>query len=49
MLKKKKKHTVEELYFYFSSILFFLRFMEICPSDFGGINMKSAIRDEGYA
>ena len=46
---RKKKQTEEELYFYFSSILFFLIFMEICPSEFVEINTKSALRDEGYA
>ena len=35
--------------FEFFSIIFFLRFTETCPSEFVGINMKSALRDEGYA
>ena len=46
---RKKKQTAEELYFYFSSILFFLRFMSFLPSKFVEINTKSALRDEGYA
>ena len=33
----------------FFSFIFFLRFTETCPSDFVGINTKSALRDEGYA
>ena len=31
------------------SIRFFLRFTEIGPPDFVGINTESALRDEGYA
>ena len=33
----------------FSFLYFFLRFTETCPSEFVGINTKSALRDEGYA
>ena len=41
----------EKIFFYssFFSFIFFLRFTETCPSDFVGINTKSALRDEGYA
>ena len=40
-----------EIFFFssFFSFIFFLRFTETCPSDFVGINTKSALRDEGYA
>ena len=39
-----------EFFFYiFSLLVLFLIFMETCPSDFVGINTKSALRDEGYA
>ena len=38
------------IFFKFLSFqIFFLRFMETCPSDFVGINPKSALCDEGYA
>ena len=33
----------------FSFQIFFLRFSSFCPSEFVGINMESALRDEGYA
>ena len=33
----------------FFSFSFFLRFTETYPSEFVGINTKSALRDEGYA
>ena len=39
------------LFIYFSlfSSYFFLRFTSFGPSEFVGINTKSALRDEGYA
>ena len=36
-------------FFSFYSLRFFLRFTEIGPSEFVGINTKSALLDEGYA
>ena len=41
--------TFRRIFFYFFFSLVFLKFMETCPSDFVGINTKSALRDEGYA
>ena len=38
-----------ESFFLNFSLSLFLRFTETCPSDFFGINTKSALRDEGYA
>ena len=43
MISQREK----KIYFFFS--LFFLRFTEIRPWEFVGINTKSALRDEGYA
>ena len=39
----------EKILFYFFSFRFLLRFTKTCPSEFVGINTKSALRDEGYA
>ena len=55
-LKSKEELQTESLqkkflFFFkkFSFLYFFLRFTETCPSEFVGINTKSALRDEGYA
>ena len=43
--------TAEEsfVFKFLSFLYFFLRSTETCPSEFVGINTKSALRDEGYA
>ena len=38
-----------EIFLFLLFKFFFFRFTEICPSEFVGINTKSALRDEGYA
>ena len=59
--KKKKKPNIrlasdreaervgETFVLFLFSFYFIIRFTKICPSEFVGINTKSAIRDEGYA
>ena len=51
-IKRHGRQKAEEefsLFLNFILLVFFLRFMETYPSDFVGINTKSALRDEGYA
>ena len=40
---------VSEIFFYFSSLLFFLSFTEFRPLEFVEQIMKVYLRDEGYA
>ena len=44
-----RQRSEERVFLFFFSLSFFLRFTKIRPSDFVGINTKSALHDEGYA
>ena len=49
MFGQRERRRGEDFIFYFSSLRFFLRYMEIGPQVFVGAEGKVDLRDESYA